>query len=113
MLALRLQVPAIVAKLPTRNVVEHEIRRFGIKVGLMQGDDVGMGTYLAQHVDLSLSGDGIGAGHHNGKSDLPASFRIPRQICLFTRALSDQMIDTVAASEERARGSASSTVRRL
>jgi hypothetical protein len=66
----------------------------------MKGDDVGMGTYLAQHVDLSLSGDRIGFGHHNGKSDLPTSVRIPSQICPFTRAWSDQMIDAVAAGEE-------------
>ena len=68
----------------------------------MQGDDVGMGTYLTQHVDLSLGGEGIGSGHHNGKSDLSASFRIPRQIRLFTRAPPDQMIDLVTPNEERA-----------
>ena len=47
MLALRLQVPAIVTKLSTRNVFEYQIRGFRIQVGLMQGDDVGMGAYLA------------------------------------------------------------------
>ena len=48
--ALRLQVPAIVAKFPARNVLEHQIGRVSIKVGLMKGDDVGMWAYLAQHV---------------------------------------------------------------
>jgi len=70
----------------------------------MQGDDVGMGTYLAQHVDLALGRERIGSGQHNGKGDLPASFRIPRQVCLFTRAFPDQMIDPVTAGEIRALG---------
>src|SRR5215469_6254246 len=83
--ALSLQVPAIVAKLPTRNVLEDQIRGFSIKVGLMKGDDVGMGAYLAQHVDLSLGGKRISARPHNGKSNLSAGPRIPRQICPFTR----------------------------
>jgi hypothetical protein len=65
----------------------------------MKGDDVGMRAYLAQHVDLSLSGDRIGALPHNGKSDLSASPRIPRQICPFTRTLSYQMINLVTAYE--------------
>src|SRR6516164_4259674 len=81
--ALRMQATAIVAKLSIRNVLEHQIGLVSIKVGLMKGDDVGMWAYLAQHVDLSLSSDRIGAWPHNGKSDLSAGPRIPCQICPF------------------------------
>jgi hypothetical protein len=63
-----------------------------------------MGTYLAQHVDLALGRERIGPRQHNGESDLPASFRIPRQVCLFTRTFPDQMIYAVAVSEKRALG---------
>lgn len=99
LLALSLQAADIVAKLPTRNVLEHQIGRLSIKVGLVQGDDVGMWAYLAQHVDLSLSGDRIGATPHNGKSDLSTGLRIPCQICPFTGAFPDQMINLVTARE--------------
>ena len=47
MLALGLQLPAIITKLSTRNVFEYQIRGFRVKVGLMQGNDVGMRAYLA------------------------------------------------------------------
>ncbi len=47
MLALGLQVPAIISKLSTRNVFEYQIRDFRVQVSLMQGDDVGMRAYLA------------------------------------------------------------------
>ena len=102
LLALRLQVPEVVAKLPAWNVFEYQIRGVRIEVGLVQGDDVGMGTYLAQHVNLPLSRERIGSRQHNGQSDLPASLRIPGQIGLFTRAFPDQMFDAVAVGEKRA-----------
>jgi hypothetical protein len=70
----------------------------------MQGDDVGMGTYLSEHLDFSMSRERIGSGQHNGKRDLAASFQIPSTVGLFTRALSDQMIDAVPAGEKRALG---------
>ena len=44
----------------------------------MQGDDVGMGAYLAEHLDFSLSRERIGSGQHNGKRDLAASFPDPK-----------------------------------
>lgn len=75
-----------------------------IQVGLIQGDDVGVGTYLGQHLDLSLGRERIGSGQHERKSDMPPSFRIPGQVCLFARAFPDQMIDSVAPHEKRALG---------
>ena len=70
----------------------------------MQGDDVGVGTYLTKHLDFSLSRERIGSGQHNGKRDLAVSFPIPSTVGLFTGALADQMIDAVAVGEKRALG---------
>src|SRR5450756_2439067 len=101
MLAPGLQVPATITKLSTRNVFEYQIRSFRVQVGLMQGDDVGMGAHLAQHLNFSVSRERIGFGQHDGERDLAESFLIPSTVSLLTRALPDQIIDTVAAGEKR------------